>query len=352
MTHRIAVIGGDGIGPEVVKQALRVLEAAKPLLSKPVEVVEKDWGAERWLRDKTTLPEGAVEDFQQNYGAILFGAIGDARVPDNVHARDILLGLRFKLDLYANVRPVRLLDERLTPLKGKTPRDVDMLVFRENTEGVYVGVGGNFKRDTPDEVAINEDINTRKGVERILRLAFESARRRRKKLCMSDKANAMPYAHGLWQRVFKLLKAEYRDVEATHLYVDVAAMEMVRAPERFDVIVTSNLLGDILTDLGAAIAGGLGLAASGNVHPGRCSLFEPVHGSAPDIAGKGLANPLGAISSLAMLLTHLGEDRAARAIDAEVAKVVLARQTTKDLGGELTTEACGGIVADGVAKAA
>jgi len=300
-----------------------------------------DWGAERYLRDGTTLPAGAFEDLRDNYQAILLGAMGDARVPDQVHARDILLGLRFRLDLYINLRPVKLLDERLTPLKGKTCADIDMVVFRENTEGLYAGVGGNFKKDTPDEVAINEDLNTRKGVDRILRAAFECARTRRRKLCMSDKANALPAAHGLWQRAFKEMKAAYADVEASHLYVDVAAMEMVRAPERFDVLVTSNMFGDILTDLGAAIAGGLGLAASANVHPGRCSLFEPVHGSAPDIAGKGVANPLGAISSLALLLRHVGEERAAQRIEDAVGKVVAGGATTRDLGGTRSTRECG-----------
>jgi len=261
------------------------------------------------------------------------------------------LGLRFKLDLYINLRPVRLFDERLTPLKGKTTRDIDMLVFRENTEGLYAGVGGNFKKDTPDEIAINEDVNTRKGVERILRAAFAAARGRKKSLCMSDKANALTYAHGLWQRTWKEVAAEFPDVKTFHLYVDVAAMEMVRAPERFDVLVTSNMFGDILTDLGAVIAGGLGLAASGNIHPGRCSLFEPVHGSAPDIAGKGVANPIGAILSAAMLLAHLGENDAARRLENAVAQAVAEKQVTRDLGGELSTRQCGEWVANVVAQA-
>jgi len=351
MSHRVAIIPGDGIGVEVTREALRVLEAVRPRLKRPIELTSFDWGAERWLRDKTTLPAGAADDLAKNYQAILFGALGDPRVPEQVHARDILLGLRFQLDLYINLRPVRLLDERLTPLKHKTTKDIDILLFRENTEGLYAGVGGNFKKDTADEIAINEDVNTRKGVERILRAAFDAARGRRKKVCMSDKANALTYAHGLWQRTWKLVAKDYTDVETHHLYVDVAAMEMVRAPERFDVIVTSNMFGDILTDLGAAIVGGLGLAGSGNIHPGRCSLFEPVHGSAPDIAGKGVANPLGAICSLAMLLTHLGETDAAAIIDGVVERVVRAGRLTRDLGGELSTEACGGLVADGVAKA-
>jgi 3-isopropylmalate dehydrogenase len=278
--------------------------------------------------------------------------MGDPRVPDNRHAVDILLGLRTRLDLYVNHRPVRHFPERLCPLKGVTPGDVDFVVFRENTEGIYVAIGGQFKRGTLDEVAINEDVNTRKGVERILRAAFEAARGRRKKVCMSDKANALTYAHGLWQRTFAELKKEYSDVEASHLYVDVAAMEMVRAPERFDVLVTSNMFGDILTDLGAAIVGGLGVAASGNIHPGRCSLFEPVHGSAPDIAGKGVANPLGAIGSMAMMLEHVGETEAAARVQAAVARVVVDGAVTRDLGGALSTSACGDLVADAVGKAA
>jgi 3-isopropylmalate dehydrogenase len=348
---KVAVIPGDGIGPEVIAEALRVLEAARPLLAGTLELTTFDWGAERWLRDGTTLPQGAFEDLRDHYQAILFGALGDPRVPEQVHARDILLGLRFRLDLYINLRPVKLMHERLTPLKGRGPKDIDMLVFRENTEGLYAGVGGNFKKDTPDEVAINEDLNTRRGVERILRAAYEAARTRRKRLCMADKANALTFAHGLWQRTWKAVAAEYPDVASSHLYVDVAAMEMVRAPERFDVLVTSNMFGDILTDLGAAIAGGLGLAASGNIHPGRCSLFEPVHGSAPDIAGKGVANPLGAILSAAMMLVHLGEARAAGALERAVERAVLEGQTTKDLGGALTTRQCGEYVANVVAKA-
>src|SRR5438874_5472310 len=350
--NRIAVIPGDGIGVEVTAEAVRVLQAAAPSLKQPIDFVHFDWGAERWLKDGTTLPPGAMEDLRDHFQAILFGALGDPRVPEQVHARDILLGLRFQLDLYINLRPVRLFDERLTPLKGKTPRDIDLLVFRENTEGLYASVGGNFKKGTPDEIAINEDVNTRKGVERILRAAFEAARRRRKSVCMSDKANALTYAHGLWQRAWKEVAADYPDVKTFHLYVDVAAMELVRAPERFDVLVTSNMFGDILTDLGAAIAGGLGLAASGNIHPGRCSLFEPVHGSAPDIAGQGIANPLGAISSMAMMLEHLGETAAAARVQAAVARVVADGAVTRDLGGALSTTACGDLVADAVGKAA
>jgi 3-isopropylmalate dehydrogenase len=349
--HRIAVIPGDGIGNEVTQEAVRVLDTVAGRLKRPLELVHFDWGAERWLREGISIPPGGLEDLRNNFQAILFGAVGDPRVRDQIHAHEILLGLRTKLDLYINQRPIKLLDERLTPLKGKREKDIDMVVFRENTEGLYANVGGNFKRDTPDEIAVNEDINTRKGVERIIRAAFEMARQRpRKKICMSDKSNAIPQAHGLWIRTFKLVAAEYSDVETTHLYIDVLAMEMVRAPERFDVVVTSNMFGDIVTDLGAAIVGGLGVAASGNIHPGRCSLFEPVHGSAPDIAGKGIANPLGAISSAAMMLSFLGEADAAAVIDRQVERAIKESKWTRDLGGNLSTEACGRWVADGIAK--
>jgi 3-isopropylmalate dehydrogenase len=350
MGHRIAVIPGDGIGKEVIPESVRVLEAVAPSLKRAIDFKHFDWGAERWLKDGTTLPAGAVEELRDHFSAVLFGALGDPRVPDQVHARDILLGLRFKLDLYINLRPVKLLDEKLTPLKTKTPRDIDLVVLRENTEGLYAGVGGNFKKDTPDEVAINEDVNTRKGVERILRAAFELAQRRKKSVCMSDKANALTFAHGLWQRTWKEVARDYPDVTTFHLYVDVAAMELVRSPERFDVLVTSNMFGDILTDLGAAIAGGLGLAASGNIHPGRCSLFEPVHGSAPDIAGQGLANPLGAIASAALMLDHLDEHASAQKISRAVEKAVREGVVTRDLGGRSSTREVGEYVADAVAK--
>lgn len=338
---RIAVIPGDGIGVEVTEEALRVLSA----LDLGIETRRYPYSADHWLATGETLPKGAIGELSA-YDAILFGALGDPRVPDQVVARDVLLGLRFQLDLYINLRPVTLLDDRLTPLKGKTCRDIDFVVFRENTEGSYAGVGGTFKRDTADEIAITEDVNTRKGVERIQRAAFACAQAqgqrkgRRPRLCMSDKANAMPHAHGLWQRVFAGLKKEYSDVDASHLYIDVCALEFVRAPERFDVVVTGNLFGDILTDLGAGLCGGLGLAASGNIHPGACSLFEPVHGSAPDIAGKGVANPLGAIGSLALLLDHVGAGEAARAVQRAVAETVRAGETTRDIGGSLSTTAC------------
>lgn len=335
---RIAVIAGDGIGKEVVPEALRVLRFLDDRHGLGLQFEHFDLGADRYLRDGTTLPPETLQRFRDEFQAILLGALGDPRVPTNVHAKDILLGARFQLDLYVNFRPVQLLHDRLTPLKDRTAKDIDIVVFRENTEGLYTGVGGQFKRGTPDEIAIEEEINTRRGVERIVRAAFEYARAHgRRSVCMSDKANAMRHGHDLWQRVWKLVAAEYPEIRTFHLYVDVLAMELVRAPERFDVIVTNNLFGDILTDLGAGITGGLGLAWSGNIHPGRIGLFEPVHGSAPDIAGKGLANPLAAILTSGLMLTHLGHPAREAEIQAAVKACLAAGEVTRDLGGDLGT---------------
>jgi 3-isopropylmalate dehydrogenase len=339
-TRRIAVIPGDGIGTEVVREGLRILESFNAGNRLGLEVEHFDLGAERYLRDGTTLPDSLLERFRDEFAAIYLGALGDPRVPSNVHAKDILLGSRFKLDLYINLRPIRLLDERFCPLKGKGPDDIDMVVFRENTEGLYTGIGGQFKRGTPDEVAVEAEMNTRKGVERIIRAAFEyAAKHERKSVCMSDKANAMRHGHDLWQRVFREVATEYPSIEAFHLYVDVLCMEMVRAPERFDVIVTNNLFGDIVTDLGAQLQGGIGLAASGNIHPGRVSLFEPVHGSAPDIAGKGIANPFAAILSAGMLLEFLGHPELDVRIRRAISACLREGLVTRELGGALSTSA-------------
>ena len=335
---RIAVIPGDGIGAEVTPQAVRVLKAVCASGNRALEFVEFDWGADKYLREGVTLPPGAVELLRDEYDAILFGALGDPRVPLNQHAADILLGLRFKLDLYVNARPVELLHDRLTPLRDRTEKDIRLIVFRENTEGLYVGVGGVFKQGTPDEIAVQEDVNSRKGVERIIRYAFEYARQNRlKRLCMSDKSNAMTFAHGLWQRVFKEVRQEYTDIDSRHLYIDTLAMEIIRDPRQFDVIVTCNLFGDIISDLGAQLAGGLGLAPSGNIHPGKTSLFEPVHGSAPNIAGKGIANPLGSVLTSAMLVEFLGWKPQAAAIRAAVRAALRENYVTPDLGGKRST---------------
>src|SRR5690606_16352870 len=290
---RIAVIPGDGIGKEVAEEGALLLQELSDLRGLGLELHHFDFGADRYLKDGTTLPKEQIEEFRRDYRAILFGAVGDPRIPDSRHAREILLSLRFELDLYVNLRPIKLWADRFSPLKGKGTREIDATFFRENTEGVYVDVGGTFKEGTPDEVAISEDLNTRKGVERICRAALDYARQKGvKTVWMSDKSNAMRHAGGLWQRVWKELAAEYSDLELRHMYVDVLAMQMVLRPEMFKVVVTNNLFGDILTDLGAGIAGGLGFAASANLHPGKIGLFEPVHGSAPDIAGTGKANPI------------------------------------------------------------
>jgi 3-isopropylmalate dehydrogenase len=351
LAARIAVIPGDGIGKEVTPEAVKVLRAVAAPARRSLEFIEFDWGADKYLREGVSLPAGAVEMLRDDFDAILFGALGDPRVPSNQHAADILLGLRFQLDLYVNARPVELLHERLTPLRDRTEKDVRLMVFRENTEGLYVGVGGFFKKGTADEIAVQEDVNSRKGVERIIRYAFEYAQHKGlKRVCMSDKSNAMTFAHDLWQRVFKEVRAEYPKIESRHLYIDTLAMEIVRDPRQFDVIVTCNLFGDIISDLGAQLAGGLGLAPSGNIHPGRTSLFEPVHGSAPNIAGKGTANPLGSVLAAAMLLEFLGWNEEASTLRDAVKTALLQTHVTPDLGGNKTTTEVGDWLAEFVAK--
>ena len=348
---RIAVIPGDGIGKEVTPEAVKVLRAVTSRTRRNIEFVEFDWGADKYLREGVSLPEGAVEMLRDEFDAILFGAMGDPRVPTNQHAADILLGLRFKLDLYVNARPVELLHDRLTPLRDRSQRDIRLIVFRENTEGLYVGVGGFFKKGTADEIAVQEDVNSRKGVERIIRYAFEFAQQNNlKRVCMSDKSNAMAFAHDLWQRVFKEVRREYPAIDSRHLYIDTLAMEIVRDPSQFDVIVTCNLFGDIISDLGAQLAGGLGLAPSGNIHPSKTSLFEPVHGSAPTIAGKGVANPLGSVLTAGMLLDFLGWKEEAFATRAAVRDALLKDYLTPDLGGSRSTSQVGDWLADRVAQ--
>jgi 3-isopropylmalate dehydrogenase len=351
---RIAVIPGDGIGKEVIPQAVRVIQAS----GAAVEMTEFDWGADRYLRDQTTVPADGFAMLGRDFDAIFVGAFGDPRVKTNIHAKEILLGMRFKMDLYANVRPVRLLDAALCPLKGVEPKDVDFVVLRENTEGVYTDAGGVFKQGTPDEIATQEDINTRKGVERIIRYAFEYCEQHtklggspRSKVLMCDKSNAMTHAGGLWQRVFKEVSAEYPKITAQHMYVDALCMQMVRDPRQFDVVVTNNMFGDIITDLAAGLQGGLGMAASGNIHPGKTSMFEPVHGSAPPIAGKNLANPIGAILTAAMMLRHLEFSKEADKIEAAVADAVRQKKATQDVGGTLGTREAGDWVAERVTQA-
>jgi len=350
---RIAIIPGDGIGREVIPEAVKVIAATKA----PVELTPFDWSAERYLADGVTIPPDGFAMLARDVDAILVGAFGDPRVPTNIHAKEILLGMRFKMDLYANVRPVRLLDAALCPLKGIEPRDLDFVVIRENTEGMYVDAGGFFKQDTPDEIAVQEDINSRKGVERIIRYAFDYCERHtkqdgspRKRVLMTDKANVMTYAGGLWQRIFKEVSREYPQIAAEHMYVDALCMQMVRDPRPLDVIVSNNMFGDILTDLAAGLQGGLGMAASGNIHPGKTSMFEPVHGSAPPIAGKNIANPFGAILTAAMMLAHLGLTSEAGKIEAAVLEAVKQKKTTQDIGGSLRTKEAGDWVAERISK--
>ena len=339
---RIAVVPGDGIGPEVISEAVAVLERLGETHGVKLNLRHFDWGAEKFLSEGVGLPDGALEMLAREFDAILAGAFGDPRVPSNKHAEDILLGMRRGLDLYINLRPVRLLHPRLTPLRDRAPEDINFVVFRENTEGAYCGAGGFLKRGTADEIATQEELNTRKGVERIVVAAFEYARERgRRRVTMADKSNVQRFGGDLWQRVFKETAARYAEIEANHQYVDATAMFMVLNPRQYDVIVTNNLFGDILTDLGAALQGGLGLAASGNIHPGRVSLFEPVHGSAPPLAGKSEANPAGAILSAALMLEYLGRADAASAVERAVQESINEGETTRDLGGQLSTTQAG-----------
>jgi 3-isopropylmalate dehydrogenase len=348
---KIAVIPGDGIGPEVIREARRALDALNQSSHLELQFTEFDWGADKFLNEGVTLPPGALEMLSEEFDAILAGAFGDPRVPSNQHAEDILLGMRRGLDLYINLRPVRLMDSRLTPLANCKVEDIDFVVFRENTEGAYSGAGGFLKRGTADEIALQDEVNTRRGVERIIIAAFEYARANgRRRVTMADKSNVQRFGGDLWQRVFKEVAASYRDIETNHQYVDAMAMFMVLDPSQYDVIVTNNLFGDILTDLGAAIQGGLGLAASGNIHPGRVSLFEPVHGSAPPMSGKGIANPIGAILTAAMMLEYLGFPADSRKIEEAVKLTISANETTRDLGGSLSTEETGRAITNRVTR--
>ena len=349
---KVAVIPGDGIGKDVIPEAINAIQATHS----PIDLTYFDWGADRYLRDGITVPADGLATLSRDFDAILVGAFGDPRVSSNIHAKEILLGMRFKMDLYANVRPVRLLDSSLCPLKNVEPKNVDFVVVRENTEGVYTDSGGLFKQGTADEIAIQEDINTRKGVERVIRYAFEYASHhnkpdgtQRSRVLMCDKSNAMTHAGSLWQRVFKQVGAEYPQIKSEHMYVDALCMQMVRDPRQLDVIVTNNMFGDIITDLAAGLQGGLGMAASGNIHPGKTSMFEPVHGSAPPLAGKNVANPMGAILTSAIMLAHLGFQDAATKIESAVLEAVRAKKTTQDVGGTLGTREVGEWITEKVA---
>lgn len=343
---RLAVIPGDGIGPEVVKEALKVLDAATPHDVK-LETTEYDLGARRWHATGETLPDSVLDEIRQ-HDAILLGAVGDPTVPSGVLERGLLLKLRFELDHHVNLRPVKLYPGVTSPLAGVQPDDIDMVVVREGTEGPYVGSGGNLRKGTPHEVATEESLNTRYGVERVVRHAFERARARpRKHLTLVHKTNVLTHAGDLWMRTAKHLAQEFGEVTLDYNHVDAAALYLVSQPQRFDVVVTDNLFGDILTDLGAAIAGGMGLAASGNLNVSRTnpSMFEPVHGSAPDIAGQGIADPTAAALSVALLLEHLGQPEAAGRVERAVAEDLAARR-----GAIRRTAEIGDAIADRAAR--
>jgi len=335
MKHRIAMIGGDGVGPEVVAEAAAVLSAAAP---GAFDLVELPYSADYTLRTGITILPEELDRLPRDFDAILLGAFGDERIPDMRHARDVLLGARMRFDLYMNLRPVRLITAATCPLRGYAEGDIDIVLFRENTEGLYINVGGTLRHGTEDEVAMNQMVATWHGTERIIREAFLFARaNRRRSVCLVSKHNAITYAHGLWQRAFAHVRATFPDVESFSLFPDTAAMELVRNPRRFDVIVTSNFIGDVLSDLTAALVGGLGVAPSGNLHPGRFGLFEPVHGSAPDLVGTGRANPIAAILSGAMLARFCGREDTARRIEGAAEGTIRDGDCTPDLGGSLTT---------------
>ena len=340
LIHRIAVIPGDGVGPEVVDEALRVLHRVQELEGLQFETTQYPFGANHYLQSGELMPESVFSELEDMH-AILLGAIGDPRVEVGVLEWAVVGGLRWKLDLYVNLRPIKLYAEHLTPIKNKNPKDVDMVFVRENTEGLYMGIGGHFKKGTPDEVAIQEMIMTRKGVERAIRYAFELARRRNKekKLTLIDKQNALP-AQEIWSRTFEEVGVEYSDIERDHAYIDAACMWMIKNPEWFDVAVVDNMMGDIITDLGAAVQGGMGLAASGNIHPGKVSMFEPIHGSAPKHAGQGVICPYATISALQMLLDELKLDSAAARIDQAIGRTLSSGKVTSvsTSGGTKTSE--------------
>ncbi len=347
-TYKIAVIPGDGTGPEVIREGVKVLEAAEDRFGFKLDKTWYDYGGERYLRTGEVLPEGAIEDLKQ-YKAIYLGAIGHPDVKPGILEKGILLALRFALDQYINLRPVILYPGVDTPLKDKGPGDIDFVVVRENTEGLYAGAGGVLKKGTPDEVAVQESINTRKGVERCIRFAFEFCRKRNKgkKLTLCGKTNVLTYAFDLWERTFYEVAKEYPDIKTDYAHVDATCMWMVKNPEWFDVIVTDNMFGDIITDLGAMIQGGMGIAAGGNINPEGVSMFEPIGGSAPKYTGKNVINPLAAICAGQMMLDWIGEEKAAKAIE-EAVKIVVSKHLKSLSAGKMgysTTE-----VGDLVAK--
>jgi len=345
-TYALAVIPGDGVGPEVIDEGLKVLDRASKLFGFSYRTKTYPFGADHYLATHEFMPDGQLDEFR-TMDAILLGAIGDPRLPPGLVERGVIAATRFGLDLYINLRPIKLYAEHLCPIKGKKPEDVDMVVVRENTEDLYTGLGGHFKKGTPDEIVIANQIFTRKGVERAVRYAFELAVRRnkKKKLTLVDKANAIEVQQ-LWRRTVEDVASDYQGIDCEFAYIDAACMWMVKNPESFDVIVTPNLFGDILTDLGAMVQGGMGIAASGNIHPGRVSLFEPIHGSAPKYKGKNAVSPLAAIGAVGMMLDYLGERRAADAIEATVAELLSSKRIPSlDASSGLKTSEIGDMVA-------
>ncbi len=339
---RIAVVRGDGIGHEVMPEAEKTLLAAAEGSGFPVDLTLLDWGSDRCLREGRGMPEDGCRHLMENSDAVFLGAIGDPCVGGSIVQEQVLSGIRFGLDLYANIRPCRLYHEGLSPLKGVREGEVDLVVFRENTEGLFVNVGGFFKQGTKDEVALQEEVHTYKGVERVLRAAFAFAERHgRRKVTMADKASGLRYAGGIWRRVFDEVRADFPGVEAEAKHIDAVAMELIQHPREFDVIVTNNMFGDILSDVTSALTGGIGLAPSANLNLEGVSMFEPVHGSAPDIAGRGIANPIAAILTGALLLDHLGCPAGGGAIRRAVEETIAAGEGTRDIGGTLSTMACG-----------
>ena len=349
-TYKIAVMGGDGTGPEVAAEGVKVLKAAADKFNFDMELTDFDYGGDRYIRTGEVLPDNAVEELKK-HDAIFLGAIGHPDVKPGILEKGILLSLRFALDQYINLRPVILYPNVATPIKDKGPEDIDFVVVRENTEGLYAGAGGVLKKGTPDEVAVQESINTRKGVERCIRFAFEYARKRdkRKQVTLCGKTNVLTYAFDLWERTFYEVAKEYPDIKTDYAHVDAICMWMVKNPEWFDVIVTDNMFGDIITDLGAMIQGGMGIAAGGNINPEGVSMFEPIGGSAPKYTGKNVINPLAAIGAAQMMLDHLGEIEAAKAIENAIRWVVAEKLESLSAGKMgFGTREVGDLVAEAV----
>lgn len=343
MKFDIALIPGDGIGPEVVDEGVKVLEKLQHTSDLSFNFQEFPQGADHYLDTGELIADEAMEELGE-FDAALMGAVGDPRVKPGVLERGILLKIRFSFDQYINLRPIRLRDSKYTPLKNKSPEDIDMVVVRENTEGLYANSGGFLRKGTSEEVAIQEMVNTYHGVSRVIRYAYEYAAESGRNLTLCDKCNVLGYAHDLWQRCFQDIGEDFSGVKRDHVLVDALTMKMVRNPEELDVVVTSNMFGDIITDLGAELQGGMGMAVSANINPEGLSMFEPVHGSAPDIAGKGIANPLAAVLAAAFMVEELGAEKEAAKIRAAVDRALEEQQLTSDMEGELTTSEVGDFI--------